>query len=81
MKSKQEALELRLKINDIGLAIDRLKTWNTINGRKGNEEKYQLNKERIVLFEESKQLFLSTLKEMEKSEPQDTSEEKNVKDN
>jgi len=64
MKSKEEkVLALKLKINDTSLAITKLKTWNDWHPEE--EEKYGLNKERIALLEESKQLFLNRLKELE----------------
>ncbi len=72
MKSnKNTALDLKLKINDISQAIMKLKTWNAMHGRIGEVEKYDLNKERIALLEESKQLFLNRLKELEEKERED----------
>lgn len=67
MKSKEEkVLELKLKINDLSLAIQKLKKWNDWNI--GDDEKRDLNKERMALLEESKRLFLNRLKELEGEE-------------
>ena len=68
MKSKEEkVLDLKLKINNISLAIQKLKNWNAMNMFPGNE-KCDLNVERTALLEESKRLFLSRLKELEEEE-------------